>query len=168
LVPAFGLVQEAAPAGTERQASEDLAAGKSGRFGGGIMTSKELVEIAGITRRMLQWWIRQGLIKPRRRRQPFAGRGDQFWFEDADVFRALIIRELRAKGIRRDRIQRWKLTPPEGDYLLIMGSRIAWTGQRSLIQKLEELKAPVMLVSIYDLRMELRAVMERRDRRAAA
>jgi DNA-binding transcriptional MerR regulator len=125
------------------------------------MTSKELVEIAGITPRMLQWWIRQGLIKPRRRRPPFVGRPDAFWFEEADAFKALIIRELRVKGIRRDRIRRWKLAPPQGDYLLIMGSRIAWTGQRSLIQKLEELKAPVMLVSIYDLRMEFRAAMER-------
>lgn len=136
-----------------------------------MITSAELARVAGITDRKVQLWDERGIIKPRRRR-PFGRR----FFDDDQIFKALIVRELRARGITLKKIRRLKLIPVKGDYLLIVrpqghgeckrdrtiriGNRVKWADSESLIGHTERVHSPVLLISINDLREEFYAAME--------
>lgn len=122
-----------------------------------MITSAELARVAGITGRKVQLWDERGIIKPRRR-WPFGRR----FFDDDQIFKALIVRELRRRGVTLKKIRRLKLTPVKSDYLLIIRNRVEWSSWQSLIEHVKRIHSPVLLISIHDLRMEYAAAMERR------
>jgi hypothetical protein len=124
------------------------------KSGGLKMGSGELVQAAGITRRMLQTWVYRGIVKRHK--------GYRWWFDDGELFRALIVRELRARGVSLRKIRRLKLAPVKADYLVIIDNRIEWAGRQVLVKHVARVHSPVMLISIHDLRLEYAAVMERR------
>lgn len=122
-----------------------------------MITSAELARVAGITDRKVQLWDERGIIKPRRR-WPFGRR----FFDDDQIFKALIVRELRRRGVTLKKIRRLKLIPVNGDYLLIVRNRVKWADSESLIGHIERVHSPVLLISINDLREEFYAAMARR------
>ena len=126
------------------------------------MNSGELAQAAGITRRMLQWWVNHRIVKRLK--------GHRWRFDDGELFKALIVRELRARGVTVRKIARLKLAPVKADYLLIIRNRVEWADRQGLVKHVARVHAPVMLVSIHDLRLEYAAAMERRlgERSAAS
>jgi DNA-binding transcriptional MerR regulator len=117
------------------------------------MNSAEFCRAAGITRRMLQWWVNHRIVK--------RIKGYRWRFDDGELFKALIIRELRARGVTVRKIARLKLTPVKADYLLIVRNRVEWADRQGLIEHIKRVHSPVLLISIHDLRLEYAAAMER-------
>ena len=124
-----------------------------------MITSAELVRVAGITLRNVQWWDEQNVIKARR----LLPDGRNRIYDDDLVLKTFIVRELRARRVSLKKIRRLELIPVKADYLLISRNRIEWAKAGiGLVERIARLKSPVSLISIKDLRMEFKAAMERR------
>jgi hypothetical protein len=108
------------------------------------MTTKELAAFAGITERMLRWWVDRGIVKAR---QPCAKRRSEADHERG-YSRTCLASNASAQddgslptaalaGLPMAQLRRWKLLPARGDYLIVMGGRVHWFAERGLIQRLE-------------------------------
>ena len=122
-----------------------------------MTTSAELCEAAGISRRMMYWWLKRGLLKIRDRHY-------RCRFDDDQILRALVVRELRKRDMPIAEILRvgYRLT---SEYLVIVRGRIFRHGSKGLLRYLKRINAPFTLISMADLRAEAEAA---RGRIAAA
>ena len=87
-----------------------------------------VARIAGVTLRQLQWWDEQGLLSP-------AQDGHSRMYERAEVLRALLIAELRARGFPLTKVRRLLraidqqhfIMPTDEQHFLVAGkSRVAF------------------------------------------
>jgi MerR HTH family regulatory protein len=112
------------------------------------MTTRELVERTQITGRQLQWWEEHRVIACRRE-------GRRRVFDDAQALAALVIRELRRKGISLQRIRSWRLTPADADYLVTDGRRLIWCAREEVIPCVQLAPGPCWVICVADLRAEI-------------
>src|SRR5215472_8976890 len=62
-------------------------------------TSKEVVELTGISPRQLQWWDEQGIVSPARQ-------GRNRFYAMPDLMEVAVICELRRKGFSLQRVRK--------------------------------------------------------------
>jgi DNA-binding transcriptional MerR regulator len=62
-------------------------------------TSSDVIGLAGITQRQLQWWTEQGLVNSRLE-------GHTRFYSPVDVLRAMLIAELRRRGVSLHRLRK--------------------------------------------------------------
>ena len=131
-----------------------------------LVTTDELAAMAGITRRMLRWWVGRGLVKARRN-------GRHYRFDARHALIAMIASQLRAKNTAIDQIRRWKLLPARADYLVLTRSQpdakahhgirsayqLHWFHESGLIRRLERAAGGCLVVDV----RELRETLERRN-----
>ena len=111
-----------------------------------MTTSMELCEAAGISRRMMYWWVKRGLLKTR-------SPGYRCRFDDDQILRAILVRELRKRNMPIAQILRvgCRIT---SEYLVIVRGRIFRHGGKGLLRYLDRINAPFSLISMADLRAE--------------
>ena len=115
------------------------------------LTTAELAALAGITERMLRWWVDRGLV---RARQP----GHAYAFDHRQALKAMILGALRQRGVPMHQLRRWKLLPAQADFLVILGGRVRWSGESTLIRRLERAASGCLVVDV----REMRELLQRR------
>ena len=115
------------------------------------LSTRELAALAGITERMLRWWVDRGLVKAR---QP----GHAYAFDERQALKAMILGVLRRRGLAMHQLRRWKLLPARADYLIVMGGQVHWFAERGLIRRLERVGSGCLVVDV----RELREMLQRR------
>lgn len=72
-----------------------------------MLTSGQLVRVAGLTLRQLQWWTERRILRPDRY-PPASGRGryDRWGFDDEQAALAVLISQLRVRRVPLDDIHK--------------------------------------------------------------
>jgi hypothetical protein len=112
------------------------------------MTSRELVERTQITERQLQWWEEHRVIACRIE-------GRRRIFDDEQALAAMLVNELRRKGLSLQRIRALRVTPAKGDYLVTDGKHSLWCAGEEVIPCVQLAPGPCWVVCVSDLRAEL-------------
>ena len=115
------------------------------------LTTRELAALAGITERMLRWWVDRGLIRARRKSHTWR-------YDDRQALAVLILGRLRRKNIPLHEMHRLKLLPVRGDFLVVLGQHVHWFSGSTLIRRLERAASGCLVVDV----RELREMLERR------
>jgi len=129
-----------------------------------VLGSREVCQLTGISARQLQWWDERGLIRPARwgRKRAFAAE---------DVIAALVVSELRRKGLSLQKIARLMrrlhqeiarrkedLLGGASCYLLTNGEALyVETGAEAVVERLGRQRKPVWLVSLSEQMARLRS-----------
>jgi len=118
-------------------------------------STREVAEITGCTLRELQWWDDHRALRIRKV-------GHSRIWESSDVLHALIVRELRVKGIPLPflRRRRLKLMEFAGPFLVVeIGKSLQWVeSPTAVIDRMKNSRYGFLLVDVADLRAVLRSL----------
>jgi len=141
-------------------------------------TSRDVVELTGITARQLQWWDEQGIVVPERD-------GHRRLYSVADLTEVAVICQLRSRGfsLQRVRLVMRKLKTEFGKrladtvtgaseyHLLTDGNRLYLeTSAEQIIEILENSRQPMLAIGLSDTARRVRAVIRggKKDNKLAA
>ncbi|HEV2117021.1 MAG TPA: MerR family transcriptional regulator [Terriglobales bacterium] len=139
-------------------------------------TSAEVVKLAGITARQLQWWDEQGIVVPSRE-------GHRRLYSLDDVAEMAVIADLRRRGFPLQRVRkvvrflqrelgsRLARTVSGGSeyHLLTDGSRLYLrTSAKQIVDVLKNARQPILSVCLSDTVREIRASIRGRKKGSAS
>ncbi|MGH9580380.1 MAG: MerR family transcriptional regulator [Terriglobales bacterium] len=135
-------------------------------------TSRQVVELTGITLRQLQWWDERGIVVPERE-------GRRRLYRMDDVAAIAVIAELRAKGFSLQRVRKVvrslqrefgrslvETVTARSDYHLLTDGRNIYleTSARQVIDILKNARQPIFAVCLSDTVRRIRADLRARKR----
>ncbi|MGE5207394.1 MAG: MerR family transcriptional regulator [Chlamydiota bacterium] len=139
-------------------------------------TSAEVVELAGVTARQLQWWDEQGIVVPVRE-------GHRRLYSLDDVTEMAVIADLRRRGFPLQRVRRVvrflqrelgsRLAQTVGGsseyHLLTDGSRLYLeTSAEQIVDILKNARQPILSVCLSDTVRQIRAGIRGRKKASAS
>jgi DNA-binding transcriptional MerR regulator len=138
-------------------------------------TSRDVVAMAGITLRQLQWWDERGLVIPARQ-------GHRRLYSMGDLTEVAVICELRRRGFSLQRVRKVvrflqrefgkrlaETVSGASDYhLLTDGSSIYLeTSARQIVDILKNARQPMLAICLSDTVRQVRAVIRSGKKRSA-
>jgi DNA-binding transcriptional MerR regulator len=109
------------------------------------MSTDDLCRAIGATARQVQWWCEAGVLRP-----AFVSHSRDF--DQEQVLRAALVKELRRKGLALQRIRKILTKKPEGDFLVVTPNSRLWCSKENVLPIVASAKCAVLVVSLEDLR----------------
>lgn len=109
------------------------------------MTTDDLCRAIGATPRQVQWWCEAGILRP-----AFVSHSRAF--DQEQVLRAALVKELRRKGVSLQRIRKIVAKKPEGDFLVITPRSRLWCSKQDVLSTVAGAACACLVVSLEDLR----------------
>ena len=109
------------------------------------MNTKELCRSVGISLRQAQWWCEAGVLRP-----TYIGRDRAF--DEEQVFRAALVKELRRKGVPLQQARKVVAKKPQGDFLVLTPRSRLWCSKENVLACVASAACPCLVVSLEDLR----------------
>ena len=137
-------------------------------------TSREVVQLTGITPRQLQWWDEQGIVSPARE-------GHRRLYSLADVSEVAVICELRDRGFSLQRVRKVirflqhelgkrlaELVGESPDYHLLTDGDSLYleTSPQHMVDLLKNSRQPMLAVCLTDTVRRVRANIESSTKRS--
>jgi len=131
-------------------------------------TSREVVQLTGITPRQLQWWDEQGIVVPARQ-------GHRRLYSLADLSEVAVICELRDRGFSLQRVRKVvrflqqelgkrlaELVGESADYHLLTDGNTLYleTSPQQIVDILKNARQPMLAVCLTDTVRRVRANIE--------
>lgn len=109
------------------------------------MTTKELARSVGVTLRQVQWWCEHGVLRP-------AYIGRERSFDEEQVRRAALVKELRRKGVSLQRCRKIVAKGPQGDFLVVTPRSRLWCSKENVLATVAGAACACLVVSLEQIR----------------
>jgi DNA-binding transcriptional MerR regulator len=134
-----------------------------------LFTSREVIELTGITPRQLQWWDERGIVVPGRR-------GHRRLYSMEDLAEVAVICELRERGFSLQRVRTVmrflqgefskrlaEIVSGTSDYHLLTDGKTLYleTSPQQIVDILKNTRQPMLAVCLSDTVRRVRAVIRR-------
>jgi DNA-binding transcriptional MerR regulator len=131
------------------------------------LTSREVIELTGITPRQLQWWDERGIVVPERE-------GHRRLFSLEDVTEVAVICELRQRGFSLQRVRKVmrflqkefgkrlaETVSGTSDYHLLIDGKTLYleTSAQQIVDILKNSRQPVLAICLSDTVRRVKAVL---------